>query len=189
MKIYFLIFWYIFNSSVSLQENKDVILWDQTKKLTWNDFKGKPERRFAAASTSYDILKDIKKTDDLSAAVVVKAVFFCKDSWKNDYWAEETILNHEQKHFDVVELFARKLRKSLQDAKFVNYEDLEKRSDEIYKIIDKQMDIYQDKYDDESDGSMDGSKQKIWNKKILDEINSLEVYKNISFTVTFIKAK
>ncbi len=174
-------------SAFAKQESKDVILWDENRLLTWDDFKGKPERRFAAASTAYDILKSVIKKDEAAAQITIKAVFFCKTSWKNSYWAESTILAHEQRHFDIVELFSRKLRKLLQETKYKSHADVETKADSLYAIIDKEMDAYQDVYDEESDGSMDGDKQRVWNKKVAAELKALEQYNNIQFVVAINK--
>ncbi len=93
--------------------DNDVILWKKDRPLTWDDFKGKPAKRFAVASTNYDILKKVLSINKDSSRVEVKAVFFCNKSWKKERWIDQTVLNHEQKHFDIVELYARKLRKLL----------------------------------------------------------------------------
>ena len=185
MRIFLLIGGLVFFSSFLRQDGKDVILWNEARLLTWDDFKGKPQKRFAAASTAYDILKDVKKGEGNKATVSVRAVFFCKTSWKDSNWAEETILAHEQKHFDIVELFSRKLRKLLQNAVYKNYKRVEEKADSLYAIIDKQMDVYHDKYDDETNGSMNGEKQREWNKKIMAEIKTLEQYKSPDFTLTY----
>jgi len=184
MKRFLVLIPVILFSSFLLQEDKNIIVWQEDQLLTWDDFKGKPERRFAAASTRYDIWKRVVKKDANSATVTVKAVFFCKDSWKNDRWADKTVLAHEQKHFDIAELFARKLRKLIQQTKFQTYKAVELKTDSLYEIVDKQMDLYHDLYDEETDGSMNGEKQKEWNKKIESEIESLSAYKQTSLTVS-----
>ncbi|MBA3683458.1 MAG: hypothetical protein H0W73_20175, partial [Bacteroidetes bacterium] len=111
--ISFLIF-----TSFKAQE-KEHILWSETKPLTWDDFKGKPEKRFAAATTSYDIWKSTNKINDKSSTVKIEAVFFYESSWKKKSWINDQVLAHEQKHFDIVELFARKLRKQIKETRFI----------------------------------------------------------------------
>jgi predicted secreted Zn-dependent protease len=90
------------------------------------------------------------------------------------------VLRHEQKHFDIVELYARKLRKLINANNYSSAIELTIKSDSLYAIIDKEMDVYQDKYDDETDGSMNGEQQRAWEKKITNEISELEAYKNKS---------
>jgi hypothetical protein len=167
-------------------EKEDAIVWNEDRPLTWEDYKGRPERRFAAASTFYNI---VKKTEDngSSAEVSVKATFYCKNSWKKKSWINESVLRHEQKHFDIVELYSRKLRKMIFEHKYRNYEDVKTKTDSLYDIIDKQMDVYQDKYDEETDGSMNGDKQREWEPKIMKQIKDLEVFKNTELTVSYTK--
>ena len=172
--------------SFFVKDEKDVLLWQENKPLTWNDFRGKPEKRFSAASTHYDIFKTTKQNGP-SAEIVIEAVFFCNKSWKRESWINDQVLAHEQKHFDIVELYARKLRKLISEKNYSSYSNLKFVSDSLYKVIDKEMDVYQDKYDDETDASMNGDKQREWNKKIIAEIEVLSEYKNTNLQVTFSK--
>jgi hypothetical protein len=57
------------------KSDNDIILWQENRLLTWDDFKGKPAKRFAAASTNYDILKSIEFTNNSYALIDIKAVF------------------------------------------------------------------------------------------------------------------
>ncbi|MCW3078027.1 MAG: hypothetical protein JWO32_2636 [Bacteroidetes bacterium] len=169
----------------SFQTDKNILLWKENRPLTWDDFNGKPERRFAAASTHYDILKSLSSKDKSTATVKIEAVFFRHKSWKNKDWLSDEILAHEQKHFDIVELYARKLRKALKENKFRSYSELENKLQALYDQFDDEMDLYQDKYDEETDGSMKGTQQRAWQKKITEELKTLDEYKETAFEVKF----
>ena len=172
-------------SSFKLPEEKDILVWNADRPLTWDDFRGKPAKRFSAASTTYDIYKYLKPDNERSATVTVEAVFFCNKSWKKLSWINNSVLIHEQKHFDIAELYARQLRQRISDMKYRDYEDLKQKSDSVYTVIDKEMDVYQDKYDDETDASMNGDKQREWNKMILEEIKKLDAYKSTQLKITY----
>lgn len=184
MKIKFFIFFIplLFLFSFMQKTEKEMVLWQEDRPLTWDDFKGKPERRFAAASTSYDILKTVNKN-----SVEIKAVFFTQSSWKKPSWINDQVLAHEQKHFDIVELYARKLRKQIKETKFTSLEDLKSKVEILYDANDKAMDKYQDLYDEETDGSMNGDKQREWQKKIIKEIEDLDAYKETLLQTNFPK--
>jgi predicted secreted Zn-dependent protease len=109
--------------------------------------------------------------------VSIKACFYPKDSWKGNY-IDDALLAHEQKHFDIVELYARKLRKQLMEIKVQDQEDAQQKLDSLHKIIDAEMDAYQDKYDEESDYSMAHDKQVAWIKRIDAVMDSLANYQN-----------
>lgn len=168
----------------SFQENKAILIWQENKPLTWDDFNGRPEKRFAAASTHYDIFKTIEK-DAKGAIVKIEAVFFRNKSWKKKSWINDQVLEHEQKHFDIVELFARKLRKVIKETKAKDLNDLETKVDVLYAKNDKLMDEYQDLYDEETDGSMNGDQQRAWQKKIIKEIKEMDAYKETAVKVSF----
>ena len=163
-------------------KDSDAIVWQENRLLTWDDFKGKPAKRFAAASTHYDILKSIEFTNNSAAIIDIKALFYCKKSWKKTQWADATVLIHEQKHFDIVELYARKMRKMIKENEYSSF-TIKEKTDSIYAIIDKEMDVYQDLYDNETEGSTNGKKQKEWNQKIVTEINELNKFNNTTLTI------
>lgn len=165
------------------KEDDEVIVWSKDRKLTWADYKGKPQKRFAAASTVYSLSRKVLLKDGEPVAQI-QAYFYCKDSWKKDDWISESVLAHEQKHFDIVELFCRRMRKKITTMTFTNFKDAEQKVDSIYEITNKEMDIYQDKYDEETDGSMSTEGQKKWNSKINNEIAALENYAGV-----FVKIK
>ena len=171
---------------LSFQNKKDILIWEEGKLLTWDDFRGKTEKRWSAASTHYDTFKNL--TDKGSKAEVeILAIFYCKKSWKRMSWCNDGVLAHEQKHFDIVELYARKLRKQIIERKYSSYANLKSVSDSLYDVMDKDMDSFQDKYDDETDASMNGAKQREWNKMLMGQIQSLSLYKNTTFTLSFSK--
>lgn len=163
-------------SFLSFYENGgEVISWSQRNKLTWSDYKGKPQKRFAAASTVYSLGRHVF-AEDGKVKANIEAYFYCKDSWKKDDWINDEVLAHEQKHFDIVELYARRFRKQISGMVFLGLKDAEKKVEAVYQILNKEMDVYQDKYDDETDGSMNGAGQRKWNDKIDAEIRSLDAY-------------
>ena len=172
------IFIWVLTLQASVAQNKNEIMWMAGKPLSWEDFKGRPEPRFAAASTSYDIILHIGNNEGGKVRVYVNSIFFKEKSWKKKSWVNDEVLAHEQKHFDIVELFARKFRKTLKEMKPVKKEELEEKIHELYEINDKALDKYQDQYDDETDGSMNGDKQREWQKKIMKEIEELDAFKD-----------
>ena len=110
---------------------QDYIPWSKNRKLEWKDFQGQPtEDLFAAALTSYkieiipsNVIVDEGNNFKNFTKLTVEANFYKNHSWaveKNDY-----LLQHEQLHFDIAELFARKMRtefKKLQDKNIANFD-------------------------------------------------------------------
>lgn len=158
-----------------VEEDECVITWSPQRKLNWDDYKGKPKPRFAAASTVYSMGRNIYEEDGKIFARI-EAYFYCNDSWKKEAWISDEVLAHEQKHFDIVELYARKLRKQASEFTYSGLKNAEERIDSLYKIISKEMDVFQDQYDDATDGSMNGDAQREWIKKIDDDLKQMNPF-------------
>ena len=164
---------------LSFIDDDNVIIWNKDRKLVWSDYKGKPQKRFVAASTVYSLGRKVLKKEDGTIVARIQAYFYCEDSWKKDDWINDDVLAHEQKHFDIVELFSRKMRKQITGMTFLNFSDAEKKVDAMYGLYNEQMDKFQDQYDEETDGSMNGDAQRKWNKNIMAEIEALADYEGI----------
>ena len=94
-----------------------------------------------------------------------------KEKWSN------ALLKHEQGHFDISEIWARRLNKKLQDMVRTGLcgrgktekeaeADLKKDVDNIFEKHVKNEDEMQKKYDEETKDGRDNTKQTIWNKNI-----------------------
>jgi len=98
--------------------------------------------------------------------------FNTSGSWSNVN--DEYILGHEQLHFDIGELFVRKLRKKLMEDPSVL-----DTSDRLNKLFKKYFNLCvaeQRKYDNETNHSIIKSKQIYWEKKVVSELNKLNDY-------------
>ena len=85
-------------------------------------------------------------------------------------------MDHEQLHFDITELYARKIRKrfkELQDMGETDYEEYVK----IYYELEKELDAFQQKYD--SEVYFREQNQKEWIEKIAKELEELKEYECI----------
>jgi hypothetical protein len=163
---------------------EEKMIWQKSRRLTWNDYKGKKQKRFAAASTVYSMYRKIYVNADKNIMASVKAVFYPKDSWKGNY-LDDALLAHEQRHFDIVELYVRKFRKQLSEIKVKDEKDAQQKLDSLHALIDKDMDAYQDKYDEDTDYSMAHDEQQSWIQKIDAAIDSLVAYQNTEVKLHF----
>ncbi|MBC7901806.1 MAG: DUF922 domain-containing protein [Gemmatimonadaceae bacterium] len=148
--------------------------WKATRKLNWNDFKGKvPEGSTVAALTSARINFKYGYSIRQGLNYEISCFFEKNSSWgrvKNDH-----ILSHEQGHFDITEIHARKLHRDLKKYKF-NHATASKDINAIYQNIVNQQNDMQNEYDDESNFSRDKARQAEWLKKIQDELESLKEF-------------
>ncbi len=155
--------------------------WSNNYRLTWNDFKAKPQRNVSAVATTASGITfgfSIKESDKrvISFTTEVHAHFYPEQSWYKPERADNHVLGHEQLHFDITELFARKFRKRISLLKTTN--DVAKRLRTIHRDINKELAAFQDKYDSETDFSRNVEMQKKWKLFVINELKMLESFKS-----------
>lgn len=161
-------------SSIGLKNTDDnFIQWKPTYRLNWSDFKASPPANASnAALTSSGILMKFT-TDGESLHYEISCNFVKNNSWvrvKNDH-----ILSHEQGHFDIAEIFARKLNKELR-AYHYNNKSASKDVNAIYKNVMKELLQMQNLYDEQTDYSRNFEQQKDWLDKIDNRLADMKDY-------------
>jgi hypothetical protein len=157
------------------------IYWDEGRKLTWNDFKSNINRKGGdnvVAYTNCGWIYSYEKSSDPKAPVKIKVetVFNIDKSWKDVKRINDYVLLHEQKHFDVAEVFARKLRKEISE-KIRTSSDFDKYFKGIYNRILKEYQDFQRAYDGETKNGMVEEKQSEYNRIIAEELENYKSYK------------
>ncbi|WP_400079280.1 hypothetical protein [Winogradskyella sp. R77965] len=154
------------------------ILWSPERKLTWNDFKGKPDKKnypntLALTNSGFGYESGINLLKN--GKIFVQSVFNTKESWvvpkgKNDY-----VLRHEQIHFDITEIYSRKLRKELADAKVTS--DNLVTAKIIFDKVFNELQKRQDKYDRETKYGDKEETQENWEAIVEIELAKYDFYK------------
>lgn len=161
----------------SIQKNADEIIWSKDYKLTWEDFKGKAKNSSTAGAMTISGIRRNFSYKNGKITINAESIFFKKNSWVKDYDKIPSTLEHEQLHFDIAELFARKFRKVILETRFKkNGEKAQKEFLEMYTKIDKEKDAYQSLYDEETTNPRNEPKQKEWVEKVAKELAELEGY-------------
>lgn len=94
--------------------------WSAARSLTWSDFQGRPPTEGPeGAKTSYT-LYSVWKCRGQAFEFRVIAAFRPRESWVkavvlDDNVQRRTVLGHEQTHFDLAELHARRMRRAFGD--------------------------------------------------------------------------
>ncbi|HBF88716.1 MAG TPA: hypothetical protein DDX39_08755 [Bacteroidales bacterium] len=152
-----------------LAQDKNEIAWTDSLKLTWNDFKGHSQKNNPSAAISHcSINFDISVQND-TAIIHVFNTFNKQKSWVKKNSDNDYILNHEQKHFDISEIFARMLRKQLLEEEF-SYANIQKNLNKIVETNYHEAEKYQNKYDNETKHSLVVEKQEEWNLLIANQL-------------------
>lgn len=171
--------------SISAQEkrwidNDTLLTWHKERKLEWKDFQG---MRDSLNYPNYDAVTNAEirftsgflKTYDFSK-INVFAFFNKKKSWTCSNTKET--LQHEQLHFDIMELFARKMRSEF--SKEIKKEVVDANS--YFDIYQKQFNKcsqYQQLYDIKTEHGNIEKKQLQWNEKTHREMDSLQDFRYI----------
>ena len=167
MKKSFFLSAFILPLLLSIRVEEDFIKWQENRKLTWDDFKAAPIRMGNTAALTTTHLGFSYNVGNGNVTYKIDCRFEKSKSWglvKNDW-----ILKHEQGHFDIAEIFARKLNKSTNEYQF-NKSSFQKDLDAIYKSVVDEKEKFQQQYDDETDYSRNKSKQEEWFKKIENDL-------------------
>ena len=134
--------------------------------IRFEDFKAEPnEKDTAAASISVTILLGYSSTRQGDLKFSVSAVMDKEESWiKEEYRRNEEILNHEQGHFDIAHIYARRLGASLKGQRFTRKDVVKLHA--IYDAYLADMHTVQTQYDKETQGGINRDAQKKWKKFI-----------------------
>lgn len=155
---------YLFPSFLFAQsKNEELLDWSATRKLTWNDYKASPDIQSDAAASTTSYLAIEYNITSSSFSYKIQSRFSKTLSWglhKTDY-----ILSHEQGHFDISEIFARKLNKKMSEYTF-NKKTFQYELNKIYQDILDEKEAMQNDYDRQTNHSINKEKQTEWKKKI-----------------------
>lgn len=161
-----------------IKEYEKEIAWTQQRKLSWEDFKkiGQDEGLGFDAVSHCGILAQSGRMHALSSGkVFVSAVFYTNNSWVNPQSKTPELLAHEQLHFDLSELYARKMRKAFSEAD-LNGQNVIVLGEFIHQKYSKELMGRQELYDEETNHSKDIDAQKKWNKMVKQELDELNNY-------------
>jgi len=148
--------------------------WTEIKKLTWADFQGVPIENAAEVAMATSSVEYSYYTKNKQVFWTVLAKYYPKLSWSKKSKQSAYILQHEQLHFDITELYARLFRKRLAE-NIKSTGDLSKISG-ISSTIMKEWQEEQDDYDKETNHSMNEKKQAEWNLNLKQRLDALKEF-------------
>ncbi len=182
MKFYFLFFLFGLSFSAFSQYDPDKIYWIPDG-LTWEDFKAPPvkESKFDAnTNAGLSFSWGVKNNNgDIELTYEITSYFNPYLSWVKVESDNDYLLKHEQIHFDITELHARKLRKKLAELNSGNLsKDPKGVLNRIYQAVEKERSNMQLQFDKETRHSLDKDGEARWRHFVraellrYDEINN-----------------
>ena len=194
----------------AISGNGDIIVWSKDYKLKWEDFQGNGDTaKVIGAKCSSTINYDFTPKHGDTLKLVIEADFYKNESvtviWRlkaaNDV---DQALQHEQIHFDITELYARKVRKMISvlinRAKRHNSNWIMDKFTNLYykimieymaeqKLFDKDVSFFDTpsmKTNDVlsvKDIEIVRNAQDQWRQRVNKKLSDLEAYKKNTFTI------
>ncbi|MBC7874569.1 MAG: DUF922 domain-containing protein [Ferruginibacter sp.] len=158
---------------VAQSKEEELLEWSASRKLTWADYKAQPDPQSDAAASTTTHLAINYNMSSKGFTYSIASRFSKTRSWglhKTEY-----ILSHEQGHFDIAEIFARKLHKEMGAYKF-DKKTYQKDLKKIYEKVTEEKEETQNDYDNETRHSINKEKQREWLKKIAEMLEEYEDY-------------
>lgn len=159
---------------------QELLSWNEFYHLQWDDFRGTPgENAIGDAGTAVQINAMPFRVKNLVRYDVV-AQFNRNKSWSREQSA--ALLAHERLHFDIAELYARKIRKRIATLQAAGVNDVKKYNAEIRKLLAESNEI-DHQYDIETLHGALSRQQGEWSQKVKAGLKKLEQYRKPRYVI------
>jgi len=167
-------------SSLTPSASEEKIPWSEDYQLKWSDFKSPTANGSGfVASTSSGIAYSFSSFGDRSGNMEVNVKVICsfypERSWYSKKDASDYILKHEQTHFDISELHARKFRKKIEETSFSD--DMNSELEKLFYKFEDERVTFQKKFDKETDHSKINDKELEWEEFVANQLMKYERWK------------
>ncbi len=157
-------------------QSVDKFSWKEHRTLSWADFKGPVNIQSdeSAAATCCSIGFKLDNSAGGQPGITVYNTFYIDRSWVKDDAKIESILVHEQGHFDLCELYTRALR-SRMDTIDLSSANLKEVLVKIYADLSEEYETRQQAYEQETSHGTNLSEQHRWQDMISRELGLFNV--------------
>lgn len=160
------------------QEKKEKIRWQEDRPLSWEDFKAEPDESTTYSANTNSGIGYSWDYSTASGRPVLKhevtSNFYPQLSWVKEIEDKEYLLAHEQLHFDISELHARKLRKALAEYEIGRNIRLDLKR--LYNKFETERSLMQKRFDKETAHSEDREAEMQWREFVAKEMEKLKKY-------------
>ena len=166
----------IFFFNVQFKNKAIEIEWKNNRPLTWEDFIDKPDKGSPYYALTYSGISLSSHYEGEALFVKVNCTFSPNQSWVKKGKETADLLLHEQMHFNITEIHARKIRQAISKLDKTNPKKIIEKVDDLFNLYFKESIKMQSKYDRETDHSVNTKEQIKWNKLIKTELDKLNAY-------------
>lgn len=156
------------------------MIWSENRKLSWSDFKSQPSANSDAVALTASGITFAYSVQTSGQRIVgfsttIEAHFYPNKSWYLKEKGNAYILGHEQLHFDITELFARKFRQEVK--KIAPHETIKDQLEELHNAINEALYRTQTDYDEQTNHSINDEVQHQWEVLVAKELKQLDAFK------------
>lgn len=150
--------------------------WSASRPLALADFQGQPRptERHAALTSATIVARVACRGGQFTGSV--QAAFDPTRSWVRDPAAlTPKLLRHEQLHFDIAEVYARRLRQKLADVR-VPCAQLGAAFDRLSQGVYAEWEQAEDRYDRETNHGLNPDPQRQWEEEVQQQLAELAAF-------------
>lgn len=151
----------------------DQVTWSVNRRLSWEDFRGKPDESNPHHALTAANLAVNANCKNQGFTYEVNCVFLPGESWTKNKKSEQ-LLEHEQLHFDLTEVHARLLRRDLQR---LNCANLKEKLNGTVSSAFSRWKAEQDRFDTTSKHGLNAKVEQVWAANVAKRLQALEAYK------------
>lgn len=156
------------------QNAREILEWNEFYDLSWYDFQGAPDSESPADAATSVQIKAMPYVVNGDLFYDVYAYFNRRKSWKRD--TSPALLRHERLHFDIAELYARKIRQKIRKMRKNGVKDSGVINAAVRKLL-LESNSYDELYDLETLHGAIRSKQTKWEQQVQAELSALDSFK------------
>jgi uncharacterized protein DUF922 len=154
--------------------------WSARRRLVWGDFRGPPPTDGREGAKTWHALLSVWRCRGTTFEFRTAAAFLPRQSWVKpaivgDSAESRRALGHEQTHFDLSEVHARRMREY-----FSRLADPCRKSDDDLRALARRFvqdeKTEQHRYDDETDHGLIDDRQAAWSRAVTRQLAALSRY-------------
>ncbi len=175
---------YFFAAFAMIPSHGDALVeWEDGISLEQSNFKGQVPRNAAHAALSSIKIDMNYQSNGEGLEFIINCTFDENHSWiKPEGGKNAKLLKHETLHFDIYEVYARKIRKEISSQK-PTIAEINSMAKGIFNKYSAELQMEQKRYDKETDHSLIEAEQTKWNAKVAKQLKELEAFKTTKFTI------
>lgn len=155
--------------------NDSHLVWSEGRKIKWNDFEGLVEEG-SPSQASISTFIEVERGHFSGGFPKFKVVTMMdkSNSWYKS-GSSNRLLVHEQLHFDIAEIYSRKIRQAVDSLINKEIHDFTIYDSLVVSLLQEESE-YNDLYDKQTSHSVNLDEQKRWQGLVLFELKELENY-------------